>query len=143
MVGSTLQANAGAFNIPGIITTPTAPATPATTSMFGLCTYETGNSGPNITITPATSYNGGTGHLCNTATQTSGTATVGGDGTGVTFFFDPTSATTISSTYGNTVATAVAGVTDVGVLAFMAEIQITQTAGIYTTSLGLIADASY
>jgi hypothetical protein len=142
LIGNTLQANGGAFSIPGL-TTGTAPATPATTSMFGLCTFETGNTGPNITITPATAYNGGTGHLCSTVTQTSGTSSTGGDGSGVQFFFDPSSPTTIGTGYGNTVASAVAGNTDTGVLAFMAEIQISQQAGIYTTAMSLIADGSY
>jgi hypothetical protein len=142
IVGNTLQANGGAFSIPGLIAA-TTPATPATTSMFGLCTYETGNTGPNITITPATSYNGGTGHLCSTVTQTAGTTSTGGSGSGVQFFFDPSSTSTIGATYGNTVSTVVAGNTDTGVLAFMAEIQISQQAGIYTSAMSLIADGSY
>jgi hypothetical protein len=61
----------------------------------------------------------------------------------VQFFFDPSSTSTIGATYGNTVSTVVAGNTDTGVLAFMAEIQISQQAGIYTSAMSLIADGSY
>jgi hypothetical protein len=134
MSGNTLTAN-GIYTIAPLTT---AAASSAGTSQFGLCDYEKAGG---TTITPVVAYNGGAGHLCTTVTQTSGTASPGGAGT-VVFYFG-SNIEPANDLYGDPIANVVAGSTSTGIVAFMANIAITQTAGIYTTTLGLIADSTY
>lgn len=121
----------GANNLATIGTTATA-SSPGTTQ-FGLCAYQ--NTGSGLTV--AAPYNDAT---CAAQTsQSAGTGTPGGAGT-ATFAFDTTEAAT---TYGDELATKVAGNTSQGEVAYVANISTTQPAGIYTNTFTFIATGTY
>jgi hypothetical protein len=114
----------------------TATASSSGTDQFGMCTYE--SSGSTLSFPNAT-YSSGGGSTCNTQTsQTAGTGSSGGAGT-ATFGFNTANT---GSTYGDEIASATAG-TAVGVMVFMANVAITQVAGIYSTTLDFIATGTY
>jgi hypothetical protein len=134
--------------------TTAAQAYTGGTSQFGLCTWD--QSGATITpiSTSATATYSGTASsgtsavACslggsNPVSQSSGTGSTGGAGTaGATaplFYFG----SNISTTTGDEIASAVAGASSTGEIAFVGNISASQTAGIYTTTLGLIANATY
>jgi hypothetical protein len=158
MQGSTLTTT-GSVTITPMTTTPN-PATAndlpvVDTSQFGLCDYGLGGSSGNLSW-PGTGFgsdaayytgsntdnsaDGGSAKSCSNITQNAGTNTSATTATQeVDYYFG----TAIGSTYGDTIAVDSAGPTNTGIIAFMADIPITQAAGIYTTTLGLIADGTY
>jgi hypothetical protein len=126
--GATLTS--GSNSIAAIGATATASA--ADTAQFGLCNYEVSGS----TLTPQSPYSDSG---CSSTSQTAGTNTTGGDG-GAKFAFNTTNTT---STYGDEIATDSAGTSATGLIAFIANIPVVQTAGIYTTTLIFIATGTY
>ena len=110
----------------------TATGSTSGSAQFGLCNYESTGS----TLTPQSPYSDSG---CSSTTQSAGTNTTGGDG-GAKFAFNTTNTL---STYGDEIATDAAGTTATGVIAFIANIPVTQTAGIYTTTLTFIATGTY
>jgi hypothetical protein len=158
MQGKTLTTS-GSVTITPMTTVPN-PATAndlpvIDTSQFGLCDYGLSGSSTNLSW-PGTGFgsdavnytgsdtdnsaDGGSAKSCSDVTQNAGTNTNASTASQeVDFYFG----TPIGTTYGDTIAVDSAGPTNTGVIAFMADIPITQQAGIYTTTLGLIADATY
>jgi hypothetical protein len=130
--GSNSIAAACTGTCPGATPTTSVPGT----SQFGLCTYDSAGA---ATITAASTYNGGAAGLCQGTTQTSGTGTTGGDN-GASFGLN-TALT--SGTYGDTLASVVAGAQATGTLVFLGNISVTQPAGIYSTTLTFIATGTY
>lgn len=162
----TIQTNAGngvAINMQGntlkyltnsiAALTTAAQATAGGTSQFGLCTWQqAGTTITPISTSATATYSGtassGTSAVAcslsggNPLSQTSGTGSTGGAGSGATaplFYFG----SNISTTYGDEIASAVAGASATGEIGFVGNISASQTAGIYTTTLGLIANATY
>lgn len=131
-------------------TAGTAYASTTGAAQFGLCTYPvaTGTGTPtNLTIAATyasnggSTYNGsGTSPCLTDTSQTSGTGTPGGASAGSTFGYNLTN---ITAPYGDTLATQAPGNYTQGTIAYMANIPITQTAGIYTVVNDFIATGSY
>jgi hypothetical protein len=134
MLGNTLTSGSNTINAIG----GTATASSAGTSQFGLCNYI-----PTMTtmvLNVSSPYNGAN---CSTTTQSAGTGTTGGLGSGALFAFDTTQTTT---TYGATLATAAANSSAgsaTGVIAFLGNTAVTQPAGLYTTTITFVATATY
>jgi hypothetical protein len=129
MEGGTLtDANSDHITANGV----TAATSTAGTDQFGMCTYE--SSGSTLSF-PNNTYNSG---ACSGTTQTAGTGSTGGDN-GAAFGFNTANT---GSTYGDEIASATAGAS-VGVMVFLANVAITQVAGIYTTVLDFIATGTY
>ncbi len=128
MKGNTLQSGSSSIAAIGA----SAASSSAGTSQFGLCTWE--NSGS--TLTPTSPYNNAS---CSTTSQTAGTGSTGGAGS-AQFAFNTTNTT---STYGDTLASATAGASSTGTIAFIGNISTSQQAGIYTTTLTFIATGNY
>jgi hypothetical protein len=113
----------------------TATASAAGTAQFGLCTYQ--STGANLT--PVAPY----ATLCSTTSQ--GAA---GQGT-ANFALDM--ATTCGTandgnttcTYGDQLATVTAGASSTGVVAYIANIPVTQAAGVYTSTSTYVATGTY
>jgi hypothetical protein len=121
----------GSNTIPALTTAATYTAG---TSEFGICTYRAGG-GTNLTpYTGTTLYSGGTSGLCSGATT--GVSTDHG-----AYFYYGTTA--ISGTYGDEIASEIAGTSTTGNVAMMAGVSNTQVAGIYTTTLTFIAVGTY
>jgi hypothetical protein len=110
----------------------TAATSSAGTSQFGMCTYEL--TGTTLSF-PNNTYNSG---ACSGTTQTAGTGSTGGDN-GAAFGFNTANT---GSTYGDEIASATAGAST-GDLVFLANVGVTQVAGIYTTVLDFIATGTY
>jgi len=128
IAGDTLKSGSNSITAIG----STNAASSAGTAQFGLCTYE--SSGTAISYTGFNTYNSNGGSPC------SGTTTgASGDG-GAHFGFNTTNTL---STYGDQFATVSAGSSSTGVLAFIANIPVSQPAGVYTTTLHLIATGTY
>lgn len=126
----------GANTLATISTTGAASSTG--TTQFGLCSYV--NAGANLTID--TVYDGAAGAPaaeCSGTTQSAGTATPGGAGTAL-FSFDTAAAAT---TYGDDLATATAGPSSTGRIAYIGNVSATQPAGIYTNTFNFIATGTY
>lgn len=136
--GSTLTSGGNTINAIGSGTAE-AGSTPGT-EQFGFCTYESDGTGLVIEldydghddIGPGTDY-------CDAATHTSGGAP-GGTGTDVNFAFITGS---LSSTYGDAIATKPAGQQSTGRLAFLGNIATVTEPGIYTSILTFIATGNY
>ncbi len=127
----------GANTIAAITTNATTSV--AGTSQFGLCDYESAGANLDFTGNKYNGNNGGAaGALCSGTTQTAGTGSTGGDNSAL-FFFD----TAAQGTYGDTIGTASAGPTSTGTVAFLGNVSVTQTAGIYTAPLIFIATGTY
>ena len=117
----------GANTIPAITGSPAVYS--AGTSQFGMCTYE--SAGANLT--PNANYIGTNGgNNCTNTTQG-----VSGDGTAKFYYAGA------GSTYGDTVASASAGASSTGVLAMLGSTSTSQTAGVYTTTLIMIATGTF
>lgn len=112
----------------------TAYSSTSGSPQFGLCSWSSGGTTANLT--PASPYNNAS---CNTTTQTAGTGTTGGAGS-AQFAFNIANA---ASTYGDTLANAVAGNYAIGQIAFLGNISTTNIAGIYTTTITFIATGTY
>lgn len=129
----------GSFTIPAI--GAAAASSASGTGQFGLCTYQSAGAA----ITAVAPYNNAN---CNTTTQTAGTASTGGAGT-AQFAFDTSTACggtndgNVTCTYGQKMASAVAGASSTGIIAYIGNIAITQQAGIYTSTSNLIATGTY
>ena len=120
------------------LASPTLSA--AGTSQFGLCSYPSGGTTANMTITQ--NYNGANsatpGTLCSGTTQTSGTGATGGNDNA--YYYYPAA---VQGTYGDTIATQVPGSFATGTLVFLGNVSATQPAGIYTTTLTFVATGTY
>jgi hypothetical protein len=119
-----------------------AAASSTGTAQFGLCTYQ--SAGANLT--PVSPYNNGS---CQAQTsQTAGTGSTGGAGT-AQFAFDTSTACgaggdgNVTCTYGDQLATATAGPSSTGTVAYIGNIPVTQAAGIYTSTQTYIATGTY
>jgi hypothetical protein len=123
----------GANTIATIGTTATTPSAGGT-SQFGLCSYVA--SGANLTVVAP--YAGGSGS-CSGTSQTAGTGATGGAGT-AQFAFNTANAAT---TFGESLATATAGATSTGQIAYLGNVSATQPAGIYTSTFTFIATGTY
>ncbi len=127
----------GANTIAAITTNATTSV--SGTSQFGLCDYESAGTHLDFTGNKYNGNNGGAaGALCSGTTQTAGTGSTGGDNSAL-FFFD----TAAQGTYGDTIGTASAGASSTGDVAFLGNVSVTQTAGIYTAPLIFIATGTY
>lgn len=116
----------------------TGAASSAGTTQFGLCSYVA--SGANLTID--TVYDGAAGAPaaeCSGTTQSAGTGTPGGHNSAL-FAFDTTAAGT---TFGDDLATATAGPTSTGRIAYIGNVSATQPAGIYVSTFNFIATGTY
>jgi hypothetical protein len=134
MLGNTLTSGTNTINAIG----GTATTSALGTSQFGLCNWI--SSMTTMTLTVASPYNG---TYCSTVTQTAGTGSTGGLGSGANFAFDTTQTTT---TYGATLASAAASASAgsaTGIIAFLGNTSVTQPAGLYTTTITLVATATY
>jgi hypothetical protein len=101
---------------------------------FGFCTYET--TGANLTTVAP--YNSGS---CNVTVQTAGTALTSGGDAGATFAYNLTN---LNPTHGgDQIATATAGPSSTGVVAFIGNISSTNVAGIYTATITFVATGTY
>jgi len=113
------------------------------TSQFGLCTYEAAGSS-NLTFTNETGGASGAydNSNCTLAdlTQTATYGSTGGISGSPKFGFNTTATTTAA---GDPLATEAPGSQSVGVIAMIANVGVTQQAGIYTTALSFIATGSY
>lgn len=129
----------GSNTIDAIGGTPVASA--ATTEQFGFCTYQSAGSG--LTADPV--YDGdsvGSNPAdCTGTTQSAGTGTTGGAGT--TDFAYDTSGSGTTSTYGDDIASKIAGDYSTGTMVFIGNISNTTEAGIYTTTLTFVATGTY
>jgi hypothetical protein len=133
--GGTLTS--GAFTIDAASGTPEVSSTGA--EQYGFCSYQQAGSGMTIDAV----YDGvGTTDDCTDLTQSAGTGTPGGLGgaSDTQFAFDTAS---LSSTYGDEVATKPAGSFSTGVLGFIGNISNTTEAGIYTSTMTFIATGTY
>jgi hypothetical protein len=131
-------------------TAGTAYASSVGTTQFGLCTWAA--NGTTANLTPVAPYNNGT---CSSTRDTSGTAcsTYCGNATGdqgASFGFDLTNAANTSTYntsaplgYGSQLATVAAGGFSSGQIAFIGNINISQPAGSYVTTLTFIATGTY
>ncbi len=130
--GDTLKSGSNSITAIG----STAASSSAGTSQFGLCTYV--GTGSNLVFTNESSntYNNAS---CNTTTQTATYGSTGGAGS-AQFGYNTTN--TLSAS-GDPLAQENAGSNSTGILAMIANISTTQTAGIYTTTLSLIATGTY
>ena len=117
----------GANTIAAITSSPTLYA--SGTSQFGMCTYQ--SAGANLT--PNANYIGTNGG--NNCTNTAQGAS--GDGS-AKFYYNGA-----GSTYGDPVSSEAAGASSTGVLAMLGSTSTSQTAGIYTTTLIMIATGTY
>ena len=134
MLGPTLTSGSNTIAAIGAVAT----ASSAGNSQFGLCSWESTETTMVLNITSP--YNGAN---CSTVTQSAGTITTGGLGSGALFAFDTTQTTT---TYGATLATASVGSSAgsaTGIIAFLGNTSVTQPAGLYTTTLTFVATATY
>jgi hypothetical protein len=104
---------------------------------FGLCTWAAGGTTANLT--PSAPYDGGGLGTCSTLSQSAGTSSYSTPGA-VTFGFDTPAA---SGTYGDILASSVAGPYAEGEIGFVGNISNTTVAGIYTTTLTFIATGTY
>jgi hypothetical protein len=129
--GDTLKSGSNAITAIG--STPTA-SNPGT-AQFGLCTYE--SAGANLTATSPYNNAG-----CSGTTQTAGTALTGGTNSAL-FALDTNNTTGTTSTYGEQLASAVAGTQSTGTVVFIGNIPVSQVAGIYNTSFIFIATGTY
>lgn len=124
--------------------TITANVTPATSvpgsEQFGLCTYESASVAGGLSAN--TKYDGGTGTECSGTSQTAGTATPGGDNS-ADFAFDTNATNGTTSTYGDVIATKLAGDFSTGTLVFIGNVGNSTEAGIYKTTLTFIATGTY
>ena len=132
--GDTLKT--GSFDITAI--GGTAASSALGTEQFGMCLYQSAGSGLDVTAGTVgnSTYNNAN---CSTTTQTAGTGATGGVGT-AQFGFNTTN--TLAAA-GDTIAKKPAGSTSTATLAFIGNIANTTEAGIYTTTLTLIATGSY
>jgi hypothetical protein len=112
----------------------TAYASNLGNEQFGFCAYQSAAGSSNLAFSAP--YNNG---ACNSTSQTSGGASVGGEGT-ANFGFDRTAA---ASANGSTVATKPAGTASTATLTFIGNISNTTEAGIYQTDLTYIATGTY
>lgn len=130
----------------------TTTRTVAGSEQFGLCTYQFAGSG--MTVAATYDGTGGASGVCANATQTSGTGSTGGAGTGAGatdpyFGYDtatatgPTGTQNLTSAYGQTIATKPAGSFSTGRLTFIGNIANTTEPGIYTTALTFVATGTY
>jgi hypothetical protein len=137
MKGDTLKT--GTFSITPI-GAASAVSIPAS-EQFGFCTYPiAGSTSPIVPVAPYNSA--GTPANCAATSQTSGTASSGGAGT-AEFAFDVNTTDGTMSTFGDIFATKPAGAEASGALVFIGNVADTTEAGIYTTSLNLIATGVY
>jgi hypothetical protein len=128
--GDTIEASANS----GMgATATTAYGSVPGSSQFGFCTYET--TGTNLTPQPPYDSN-----VCIGTSQTAGTGATGGDNL-ATFGFDLNNL--LPANGGDEIATASAGASSTGVIAFIGNISNTNVAGIYTTSITFIATGTY
>jgi hypothetical protein len=127
MLGNTLNGTGGTITAIG----GTAAQSNTGNDQFGLCTYGTG-------LTIPTLYNN-TGN-CNTVTQSSGTNNTESTSITAWYGFDLSAA---QSTYGSQIASTTTGGTFTGTIAFIGNVGVTQTAGIYSTTLTFVATGSY
>jgi len=111
-------------------------ATPATSlagsNQFGLCSYVA--SGANLTIDAMYAGAG-----CSGTTQTAGTGSTGGAGS-VPFALDTGSTAT---TFGDDLATATAGASSTGQIAYLGNVSATKAAGVYTSTFNFVATGTY
>jgi hypothetical protein len=131
--GATLTAGSNSI---AALSTPTA-SVPGT-SQFGICTYTTSGS----SLVPFGDYDGNAGSggtACQNVAQSSGNSAPGSGG-GVLWYFNQANTT---STYGDEIASMTPDTTNTGVIALMANISTSQQAGIYSTSLILVATGTY
>ena len=134
MLGNTLTSGTNTINAIG----GTATTSALGTSQFGLCNWI--SSMTTMTLTVASPYNG---TYCSTVTQTAGTGSTGGLGSGANFAFDTTQTTT---TYGATLASAAAiasAVAGTGIISFLGNTSVTLPAGLFTTSITFVSTATY
>jgi hypothetical protein len=134
MLGPTLTSGSNTIAAIGAVATASSTGN----SQFGLCSWESTETTMVLNITSP--YNGAN---CSTVTQSAGTITTGGLGSGALFAFDTTQTTT---TYGATLATASVGSSAgsaTGIIAFLGNTSVTQPAGLYTTTLTFVATATY
>lgn len=105
------------------------------TSQFGLCNYESSGG----TLVPVSAYSGTNGgNHCSGTSQTAGTGSTGGDN-GCYFYYGAAA----TSAPGDTIANDSAGSTATGVIAFIGNTSVSQTAGVYTTTLKMIATGTF
>ncbi|MDB5186197.1 MAG: hypothetical protein JWL85_720, partial [Candidatus Saccharibacteria bacterium] len=114
------------------------------TEQFGFCAYESAASTPAMSI--QTTYDGASGvpaGECAGTSQTAGTNTTGGQGTGAEFAYDTNTTDGTGSTYGDLLATKPAGDFSTVTMSFIGNISNSTEAGIYTTTLTFIATGTY
>lgn len=135
--GDTLKTGANSIAAAGAV------AAHSTTGIeqFGFCTYQ--SAGAGMTVAALYDGTGGATGNCSNATQTSGTPSPGGAGSGATdpyFAFDTANTAT---TYGQQFATKPAGTFSTGTFVFIGNINNITKPGIYTTTLTFIATGTY
>lgn len=121
-------------------------ATPATSNFgneqFGVCLYQAAGTG----LTVDDNYDGDASNPdtteCSGTTNTSGTGTGGGDNSAA-FTFDDNGTTGTTSTYGDEIASKIAGNYSTANLSFIGNISNSTEPGIYTTVITFIATGTY
>ena len=141
--GNTLKS--GGVSIPAMGSTQTLDS--PTTSQFGLCTYVGTGSNLSFSGSPGET-NGAAGAYDNTncaaanVTQSSTYGSTGGlSGTNIPKFGLNTTATTTAA--GDPLAAEAPGSASTGILCMVANVSTTQQAGIYTTTLSMVATGTY